>query len=282
MPIELPPQTAAYSDRNPPPRNREWLTLLFIFATLIGLAIWGVGAISNQIVWWIPPAVEQQLGRLMVPLFAQQATTSPTQTELNRLLDRLETHLPKKPHLQRDFQVLYIPNSTVNAIALPGDRIVVYQGLLKQVKSENELTMVLGHELGHFAHRDHLRGLGQALLWQVLLGMITGDPGSISAIAGAGVANLSTAQFSQQQEQQADDFGLGLLFQTYGHVGGATDFFATMQKEQGASLDWLASHPSPAQRVQTLNALIKERGYLSKSVIPLPDQINLNPPAKKK
>jgi predicted Zn-dependent protease len=274
MPIELPPGTAAYSDRNPSPRNRQWLTLLFLFAALIGLTIWSVGAIANQIVWWIPPAVEQRLGRVMVPLFAQESKASPTQTELNRLLDRLKTHLPQESHLQRDFQVLYIPNATVNAIALPGDRIVVYQGLLKQVKSENALMMVLGHELGHFAHRDHLRGLGQAILWQILLGTITGDPGSMTAIAGAGAANLSAAQFSQQQEQQADAFGLDLLFQTYGHVGGATDFFAAIQKEQDGGLDWMASHPAPAKRVQTLKALIKERHYAIKPVTPIPDAID--------
>jgi predicted Zn-dependent protease len=269
MPIELPPGTAAYSDRNPPPRNRQLLKLLLIFVGLIYLVIWGVGAIANQIVWWVPSAVEQQLGRAMVPLFAQQSADSKAQTELNRLLNRLEAHLPKEPHLQRNFQLLYVPDATVNAIALPGDYIVVYQGLLKQVKSENELMMVLGHELGHFAHRDHLRGLGQALLWQMLLGMVTGDPGSLSAIAGAGVANLSTAQFSQQQEQQADAFGLTLLFQTYGHVGGATDFFAAMQQLQINPVDWLASHPSPAKRVQALNSLIKQRRYPLKPVAPL-------------
>ncbi|MGB8699931.1 MAG: M48 family metallopeptidase [Thermosynechococcaceae cyanobacterium] len=277
MPIELPPGTAAYSDRNPPPRNRQWLTLLLLFVAVLYLVVWGVGAIANQIVWWIPPAVEQQLGRVMVPLFAQQSKASPTQTALNRLLDRLETHLPKDLHHQRDFQLLYIPEATVNAIALPGDTIVVYQGLLKQVQSENELMMVLGHELGHFAHRDHLRGLGQALLWQIVLGMMLGDPGSLGAIAGAGVANLSTAQFSQQQEQQADTFGLTLLYQTYGHVGGATDFFVRLQKEKGRSINWLASHPAPEQRVQTLKALIQQQRYPIHPVTPLSDQAILNP-----
>ena len=46
---------------------------------------------------------------------------------------------------------------------------VIYQGLLAQAESENELMMVLGHELGHFANRDHLRGLGRALLVQIAI-----------------------------------------------------------------------------------------------------------------
>ncbi|MEP0779976.1 M48 family metalloprotease [Microcoleus sp. ZQ-A2] len=49
-------------------------------------------------------------------------------------------------------------------LALPGDAIVIYADLVQQAKSQNELMMVLGHELGHFAHRDHWRGLGGAYL----------------------------------------------------------------------------------------------------------------------
>jgi predicted Zn-dependent protease len=271
MPIEIPSGTATYSDRNPPPSNRQLLKLLGIIVALVIFLIWAFGAIANQLIWWIPPSVEQQLGRVMVPIFERQAYASPTQTELNQLLDRLETHLSQEQKTQRNYQLLYIPDATVNAMALPGDRIVVYRGLLQQVKSENELMMVLSHELGHFAHRDHLRGLGQALLWQVVLGTVFGDPGSLSAIAGAGAARLSSAQFSQQQELQADEFGLNLLQQTYGHVGGATDFFTAMGKKNGERLDWLDSHPTSKKRVQALKTLIQQDQLAVQSTVPLSD-----------
>lgn len=269
MPIEIPSGTAAYSDRNPPPSNRQLLKLLGIVGALVIFLFWTFGAIANQLIWWIPPSVEQQLGRVMVPIFERQAYPSATQTELNQLLDRLETYLPQKQKDKRNYQLLYIPDPTINAMALPGDRIVVYRGLLQQVKSENELMMVLGHELGHFAHRDHLRGLGQALLWQVVLGTVFGDPGSLSAIAGAGAARLSTAQFSQQQELQADTFGLTLLEQIYGHAGGATDFFITMGKKSGDRIDWLDSHPTSKKRVQALKKRIQQEQLAIKPTVPL-------------
>ncbi len=267
--MELPPGTAAYSDRNPPPQNRQVLAILSMILLLIMGAVWGSIALVNQIVWWIPPQVEQQLGRVMVPIFEQQAIASETQAELNRLLDGLEQHLPS-PLAERSYRVLYLPDTTVNALALPGDHIVIHQGLLQAVQSENELMMVLGHELGHFAHRDHLRGLGQALLIQLAAGAIFGDVGTISAIAGSGVTALSEAQFSQAQEQQADEFGLALLQQHYGHVGGATDFFKRVQQQQGDYTDWLASHPTPAKRVKALEGLIQQRGYAIQPTIPLP------------
>ena len=39
----------------------------------------------------------------------------------------------------------------VSAFAIPGDVIDIFEELVKEVKSENELMMILGYELRHFA-----------------------------------------------------------------------------------------------------------------------------------
>jgi predicted Zn-dependent protease len=49
--------------------------------------------------------------------------------------------------------VYLMENEEINAVALPGGNIVVFTGLVAQVESENELAMVLAHEMGHFTHR---------------------------------------------------------------------------------------------------------------------------------
>ncbi|MEB3231435.1 MAG: M48 family metallopeptidase, partial [Leptolyngbyaceae bacterium] len=218
MSIELPPGAAAYSDRNPPPQNRQALVFLGLFIGTIILIVWVAGWIASSLVWWIPPQVEQKLGQAIVPTYEALAQPSATQESLNGLLDRLESHLSDDLHAGRDYQVLYIPEDTVNAIAIPGDRIIIYQGLLDEMESENELMMVLGHELGHFANRDHLRGLSRQLTVRLLLATFLGDAGSIGAIASSGASMVASAQFSQQQEYQADEIGLRLLDQEYGQV----------------------------------------------------------------
>ncbi|WP_233220806.1 M48 family metallopeptidase [Chlorogloea sp. CCALA 695] len=143
-------------------------------------------------------------------------------------------------------------------------------GLVKQAQSENELMMVLGHELGHFANRDHLRSLGRAVIVQIAIAYFVGDIGTIGSIAVSGVESLSNAQFSQSQESQADEVGLTLLQQTYGHVAGATDFFARMSKKQALDIDFLATHPAPARRVKEIQQLIKQRNYKVDQKLPLP------------
>ena len=169
MPIELPPGTAAYSDKTPPPSNGQMFTLLALFLAGVSLAVGIAFWLSGTLVWFIPTSVEQQLGRVIVPVYEAQAAPSATQDTLNQLLDRLETNLPAKQISERNYQVLYVPDKTVNALAIPGDRVIIYQGLLTEVQSENELMMVLGHELGHFANRDHLRGLSRQILIRLSL-----------------------------------------------------------------------------------------------------------------
>jgi len=262
MPIEVPSGFANYDDdRNPPPKKRQILFFLGLFLGTIALIVWGAVLLVDLAVAQIPPEVEQQLGRAIVPVFAEQAQAGPVQEALNALLDRLERQAPAEVTTDRDYQVLYVPQEVVNAIAIPGDRVIIYQGLLEQMESENELMMVLGHELGHFANRDHLRGLSRQLTVRLLLATFLGDAGSIGAIASSGASMVASAQFSQQQEYQADEIGLRLLDQEYGQVAGATDFFETLAQKQGVDLAILSTHPASKNRVQRLEQLIEKNGY---------------------
>jgi len=258
-----------HNTRNPPPTSRQLLIIFGIFVGLILSAIWLLTWLVNTLVWLVPPSVEQQLGALIVPAYEQLAKPTPAQDTLNQLLNRLEANLPAQSK-NRDYQVLYVPGSTVNALSVPGDRIIIYSGLVKQVESENELMMVLGHELGHFANRDHLRSLGQQLLWQVAIASFVGDASWIQSTAASAIAALSNAQYSQSQESQADEVGLTLLQKTYGHTAGATDFFARLSQQQSVDLAFLATHPAPNQRVAELKRLVEQRHYPIGKRSPLP------------
>jgi len=260
----------APTNRNPPPSNRQLLILLGIFIGFIVAVLWLLNLLVNGLIGMIPPSVEQKLGAVIVPVYEKQAQPSPTQDTLNQLLDRLERELPAEQQKARDYQVLYLPESTVNAIALPGDAIVIYQGLLEQAESENELMMVLAHELGHFAHRDHLRGLGRVLLVRVALAYFIGDAGALQSAASGAVEAIARSQYSQSQEQEADAFGLMLLYDAYGHVAGATDFFERMSEQPGANFAFLSTHPAPKKRVEELEHLIEKREYEIGTRSPLP------------
>lgn len=253
--------------RTPPPAWTEYGIVVAVIIGFIALVFWGIGLLIDNLVWLIPPTIEQQLGKIIVPEYAKLAKPSPAQTKLNQLLDRLETDLPTPR--ERDYQLLYIPDPTINALALPGDTIVVYQGLIQKIGSENELMMILGHELGHFANRDHLRGITRTLALQVLLSIVFGDSG-LGSLAGGALEAVANANYSQGQELQADEFGLNLLVKQYGHGAGAVDFFQKIRDQGNTPIPFLASHPNPQERITRLENLIQSRGYSIEQTTPLP------------
>jgi predicted Zn-dependent protease len=258
------------TDRNPPTSNKQLLIILGIFLALGCLLFWGALKLVDGLILLIPPSVEQQLGALVVPAYESLAAPSPAQDTLDRLLDRLETKLPKKQSIDRNYRLLYIPDDTVNALALPGNTIIVYRGLIQQLESENELMMILGHELGHFAHRDHLRAIGRGLALQLVVAVFVGDTGGFANIAAAIASDLSKAQFSRNQESQADEFGLQLLVSHYGHAAGATDFFQRLARENNLDIALLSTHPAPGDRTVTLKQTIAQRHYPIRDLSPLP------------
>lgn len=256
------PYSSPISDENPETNNRQ---LLLIIALLGGIGIsilFGLFVLINQIVNLIPVNIEHKIGALIVQEFKNKSNSSSTEVKLNEIVDKLEQLLPENSNYKRDYKVLYIAEDTVNALAVPGDIIIIYEGLLKEVKSENELVMILSHEIGHFAHRDHLRSLGNILLLKIVINSLFGGVEILQS--GADFANiLANAQYSQTQESKADEFGLNLLNKYYGHVAGATDFFDRLidDNKEGNIIDFFATHPQPEKRVKRLEKLIENNNY---------------------
>jgi predicted Zn-dependent protease len=182
---------------------------------------------------------------------------------LQSLLDRLASRWPDPPY---PFRVWILEETALNALAFPGGAIGVTSGLLLEVESENELAFVLGHELGHFRHRHHLRGLGRALVVSLVLSAITGS-GVSSAELLRVAPMLAERRFAREQEREADRFGLELLYREYGHVAGGGDFFRRVAGRsppraiERTLTSYLSTHPGSADRIQALQALAREQGW---------------------
>ena len=69
----------------------------------------------------------------------------------------------------------------VNAFALPGGIIVVFDELVELAGDDERVLGVLGHELGHVVHRHSTRQLIQALGIAALAGVVWGDFSSVAS-----------------------------------------------------------------------------------------------------
>lgn len=184
------------------------------------------------------------------------------QTQL--LVDRLAERWAEAPY---DFRVEIDDADRANAMALPGGLIVVTEGLLGQVESENELAFVLGHELGHFRNRDHLRALGRGVVLSLFFAVVTG-----SDVAGLGIkaTDVTLRGFSRKQEARADEFGLAIVQSLYGHVGQASRLFERWNEENDRAsqlVGYLSTHPQPGDRVENLRAIAELEGWQTDGAI---------------
>jgi Zn-dependent protease with chaperone function len=236
---------------------REFFTLLLgILAFLVGVYVL-LGLTVDLVAPRISPRLEDRLAGLFTSFYAAEDPASPERDRLQDLLDDLSAAAGQE---DRSYQVHVVPDPLVNAVALPGGHIVLFSGLLDQVTSENELAMILGHELGHFGNRDHLKGLGRGLVLVFLSAAVLGVDSKASRMLQS-LLVTTEMRFSRKQELLADAWGLELLVRKYGHAGGATDFFRRVhEKEKGKRFAYLfATHPYPKKRVRSIEMFISER-----------------------
>lgn len=241
------------------------MALLLAGAAAIIVGIWwALGLAVDYAVDHLPDGFEQRLSaKVDVP--ADQE--SPRGVIAQDLLQQLLRHVPELQQ-RYSFVLTVSPEIGMNAMVLPGGRIVVGQALLDAAESKNELAMVLGHEIGHCAHRDHLRAIGRGLVIGVAAMALLGQNSSVSDALIGGVG-LAQARYSRGQESAADLYGLELLQATFGHVGGATAFFKKVQSKDLRWAAWIGSHPLSADRIAQIEAMADARGFERRAVEPI-------------
>ena len=240
------------------------LGIMILIYILLGLAV-------NLVVPHISVDLEEKMAAPFIRSMCAQDTDTIRQHYVQALIDDLQGRCTTLPY---HFQVHVREAPTINALALPGGHIIVFTGLLDKVTSENELAFVLTHEMGHYAHRDHLRGLGRSVVFMTISASLFGPESGISRMVARGLG-MTEMTFSRNQETQADEFALKTLNCAYGHVAGTTDFFEKIPREQnpGRFGHYFASHPENRQRISHLRDISRNRGFKLADRKPLPEAI---------
>lgn len=248
---------------------REFVTLFFGITIFLFIVFWTTGLLVDYAVDYISPEMEAKIFSSFNGVKAGVVSAKdPKQVELQRMVDQLSECV----HLAYPLTVHLIDTEDANAMAFPGGRIIVFKGLLNKVNSENGLAFVLAHELAHFIHRDHLRGMGRGIVITAMAALMTGSGSDFTQLF-APATNFNMAQYSQTQESMADKKALEILVCSYGHAGGATEFFKAMalNKKGDKTHIWhyFNSHPQALERINNLNKLLKEMNFDVKRVKPL-------------
>jgi predicted Zn-dependent protease len=166
------------------------------------------------------------------------------------------------------FSVADLPE--LNAFSLPGGPVWINRGVLSRAGNESQVAAVLAHEIAHIASRHGADRLTQGMVakWGLgLLGALLGNSGGAgTAQAAAGMlAGGVMLTFNRREEREADQVGMSILTRSGWNGRGMVELFEMLDREagsdRGSASAFLASHPSPRDRIDSLSALVsRHRG----------------------
>jgi Zn-dependent protease with chaperone function len=220
--------------------------------------LWTIPALAALLAPRVPVAWEQSVGQSAIEYLAppeQRCADPRLGAAMDEMVRRLTAPGPPSPYT---FRVYVVNRPVVNALAVPGGRVVIFRGLLERAKTPEELAGVLAHELQHVLRRHATRAVIQDVSTGLLLMALTGDVTGPLAYGLQTARTLGDLRYSRRAEEEADTEGLRMLLAARVDPAGMISFFEAIQKEEGnraKALTYLSSHPPATDRIARLKAM---------------------------
>jgi len=104
----------------------------------------------------VPHKLRVSIGRQAAAGMVGRSETCAS-AEGSKALAKLVAELSLATQSGMTFQVRVVKSGVVNAFALPGEQVVLFQGLIDEAQSADEVAGVLAHEMEHVTRRHVLK-----------------------------------------------------------------------------------------------------------------------------
>lgn len=219
-----------------------------IMGVLLSIYFWLVPFLAEQLAMRVPIAYETELGN---ELFNTLKTGYVIDEEKTAYINDFFYQL----NIATDYpvRITVVKEDIVNAFALPGGNIIVYDRLLAGIHQYEELAALLSHEFSHIQNRHTTRTLFRQLASTIFLSVILGDVGTLSNGLLRHASRLKGLSYSRKLEKEADLNGVRLLSERKIDCKGFVQLFQMLQREtnavEGLSAEWISSHPQLETRI---------------------------------
>ena len=228
---------------------------VILVASVAALLLLGLPRAARQAAWAVPPAIEQRAGeaaldtlrRLLSPSRLNRATRERVQARLDDLART--RRLATQPRV-----VFHGMNGHPNAFALPGNLIVVTDELV-DLASDDEITAVLAHELGHGELKHGLQSIFRGSAALLVVTTVTGDLSTLTNFAGALPFLLLQRGYSREFEQEADAYAaetLRLAGRDPAHLASILHKLSENRPGAARQISYLSTHPATADRIKLI------------------------------
>ncbi len=168
------------------------------------------------------------------------------------LQNRLGTGLAEvEPDVKiSDIRILVVESDAINALALPGNLIILFTGLIRHMDNPENLASVLAHEIGHCVNNDSRNALLRDLGVSLLAG-VTGM-GNVDRVTERLVRGAVRLNYGRKAEKKADHFAVDLLVASRIDPFSFADALRSLENLSNAPewFQYIDDHPRMEKRIR--------------------------------
>lgn len=245
-------------------RKNKFLALscLFLIASSLSASLWDLnwskiisGASKVYQAYTLSDADMVGYVKEYVEYSDKQNRLAPASSPYHKRLQQLVSGIKDVDGTPLNFRV-YITDE-VNAFACADGSVRVYSGLM-DLMTDDEVLGVIGHEIGHVAHKDSKNAAKQALINSAIIDGLGSMGSKAKALSESQLASLGesllSSKYSRKQETSADDYGYDFLVKKGRNPWSMAMAFDKLQKLESGSASKLSSmfssHPDTSSRIK--------------------------------
>jgi Zn-dependent protease with chaperone function len=222
--------------------------------SIVLMVIYAMPLMADYLTPLVPHSVEKYVGQVadnqVKTFFDGKRCENP---DGEAAFEKLVGMLREAGGIDASTEASVISNEIANAIALPGGKIYVFEGLVAKAENVDELAGVIAHELGHVKGRDGLRNMIYNGGTSFLIGLLFGDVTGSSAIIFAS-RELFQASHSRAAERGADQMTIDIMRKLGRSPKPMGEFLLRVTgKEKGKGLALISSHPLSEDRLARMS-----------------------------
>lgn len=166
----------------------------------------------------------------------------------------------------------------VNAFATADGSVRVYTGLM-DVMDDNELLVVIGHEIGHVVNHDSRDAIKAAYQKEALIDGAASQSKTVATVTDSQLVKIGSAMIdckhSRKQESEADTFAYDFMKKNGYDVNAVESAFSILAKmSEGTQTDFLtkmmSSHPDSKERAENAKKRAEKEGLYKSYVHKMP------------
>ena len=235
-----------------------------IFAILAMILLF-IGCVYFFFVPWLGERVAMKFSKEKeISLGNQMYNSLVSQLEIDKRKTKILNNFFRELHYSLDYpvEITVVKSDEVNAFAIPGGHIVVFDGILEQMKTPEQLAALLGHEGSHVQLRHSLRNIFRSMARKMFLLIILGGDAGIAGYLADRADDLKGLQYSRALETEADESGMRLMYKSGINTEGMLQLMELLQKEgtgrETSAL--LSTHPVFESRIKNIRKNLNKLG----------------------